>query len=102
MNSASSDTDTKSDALSRMLSSIRPHMVMLHAFSATCSVQHIQGCNQATHGHAVRIMQSFAIAWHSHNQRCLMDQPKPYPKPKNPRCMHWQLQARAVRAAEAA
>ena len=43
MNSASSDTDTKSDALSRMLSNIRPHMVMLHAFSATCTMQQVQG-----------------------------------------------------------
>jgi hypothetical protein len=34
---ASSATDTNSDALSRMLSSISPHIVMLHAFSPTCA-----------------------------------------------------------------
>lgn len=48
MKCASSATDTKSDALSRMLSSIRPHIVMLTAFSATCAraePARISGCS---------------------------------------------------------
>ena len=49
MKSASSDTDTKSDALSRMLSSIRPHMVMLHAFSATCARQRGSAVSHRVH-----------------------------------------------------